>query len=71
MTRINTKSHNTARLSLGRLIRAYQKGEMESQMFRDLTYGMNTLLSYFKHAADLEIEKRLDAIEDALREGNR
>ncbi len=71
MTRINTKSHNTARLSLGRLIRAYQAGGMESQMFRDLVYSMNTLLAYFKHDADLEIEKRLEAIEDSLKDGQR
>ena len=64
--RLGMRDHNAARLTLARLIRSYHRGEMESQTFRDLVYGFNTLLSYFKHAADLDIEKRLEAIENAL-----
>lgn len=67
MTRINTATHEKARLSLGRFIREYSKGdEIESQTFRDIVYAMNTLLAYFKHASDLEIERRLEVIEDQL-----
>ena len=66
MTRITTKTHRSARHALGRLIRNYQAGQMESQTFRDLIYGMTLLLSYFKHEADLEIEKRLQDVEEAL-----
>jgi len=69
MTRINSSSHDAARLSLGRLIRQYSQGdEIPSQQFRDLVFGMNCLLSYFKYDSDLGIERRLDAIEDALQE---
>ena len=69
MTRLNTKDHNAARLSLGRLIRQYSKGdEIPSQQFRDLIYAMNTLLAYFKLDSDLRIEERLDVIEDAIKE---
>ena len=64
--RLGMKDHRSARLTLGRLIRQYHAGELESQTFRDLVYGFNTMLSYFKHAADLDIEKRLEAIENAL-----
>jgi len=72
MTRINTATHEKARLSLGRLIREYQRGELESQTFRDLIYSMNLLLTYFRHASDLDIERRLDAIETTiLTEGQR
>jgi len=70
VTRINTATHEKARLSLGRLIREYQRGELESQTFRDLIYGMNTLLAYFRHASELDIERRLDTIEDSIREKN-
>ena len=66
MTRINTATHEKARLSLGRLLREYQREDIPSQQFRDLVYGMNLLLSYFKHASDLEIEARLEVIEDQL-----
>lgn len=68
MTKINASTHEKARLSLGRLLRQYQADEIESQTFRDLIFGMNCLLSYFKHASDLRIEERLDVIEDAIKE---
>ena len=71
MTRITTKTHATARISLGRLIRSYQKGEVEAEVFRNLIYSLNLLLGYFKHDANLEILKRLDAIEDSLSVGDR
>ena len=66
MMRLGMKDHNAARLTLARLIRSYHRGEMESQTFRDLIYGCNTMLAYFKHAADLQIEARLDEIEATL-----
>ena len=69
MTRINTATHEKARLSLGRLIRQYSQGdEIESQTFRDIIYAMNTLLSYFKLDAEIQIEERLTALEDAAAE---
>lgn len=71
MTRINTADHNRARLALGRLIREYQREEIPSQTFRDIVYAMNLLLAYFRHASDLDIEQRLDAIEAILTEDQR
>ena len=69
MTRINTATHEKARRSLGRFIRQYSTGdEIDSQTFRDVIYGLNTLLAYFKHDSDLRIEGRLDTIEDAIKE---
>ena len=66
MTRINTKTHNTARISLGRLIRSFQHGEVTEKDFRALVYGMNCLLGFYRLDCELEIEKRLEAIEDQL-----
>ena len=71
MTRLPMKTHDHARRTLARMIRAYHNGELESQKFRDLVYGLSTMLAYFKHAADLKIEERLQAIEDAIAGDNR
>ena len=71
MTRLPMKTHDHARRTLARLMRAYHNGELESKKFRDLVYGLTTMLAYFKHAADLRIEERLEAIEDQLSEDNR
>ena len=62
------KDHNAARLTLARLIRCYHRDELEETKFRAMVYGFNTMLSYFKHAADLRIEDRLDEIETELEE---
>ena len=66
MTRLNTRSHESTRISLGRLIRSYQKGELDSQTFRDLVYSLNLLLAFFKHASDEDLAKRLEAIENKI-----
>ncbi len=64
--RLGTKNHNSARQTLGRLIRSYHRGEMDSQTFRDLIYGMNAMLAYYRFDADLEIAKRLEIVEEAI-----
>ena len=66
MTRINTKSHESTRISLGRLLRSYQKGEIESQTFRDMIYGMNLLLGFFRLDLESDVERRLELIEEKL-----
>ena len=68
MTRINTRSHESTRISLGRLIRSYQKNELDSQTFRDLVYSLNLLLAFFKFQSDEDLAKRLEAIEAKISE---
>ena len=71
--RLGMKNHNAARLTLGRLIRMRYAGEISTEVYRDLVYGMNLLLSFFRHSSDLEIAARLDEIENLLleqKEGN-
>ncbi|MAG13622.1 MAG: hypothetical protein CMN78_03385 [Spirochaetales bacterium] len=65
------KTHDHARRTLARLMRAYHADELDEKKFRAMIYGFATLLGYFKHAADLRIEERLEAIEDQLSEDNR
>ena len=66
--RLGMKDHRAARLSLARLIRLRYSGVLSTELFRDLVYGMSLLLQFFKHASDLEIERRLDEIERLLAE---
>ena len=66
MTRINTKSHNHARQSLGRLIRSYQKGEIDTESYKGIVYGMNLLLGYYKLEIESDFERRLIQIEDEI-----
>ncbi len=66
--RLGMRDHNAARLTLGRLIRMRLAGEISTELFRDLVYGLNLMLGFFKHGADLRIEDRLDQIEELLQE---
>lgn len=62
-------THDNARRALASLINKRRRGELDTTEFRDLTYGFGKLLEYFKFAADLRIEERLDAIEERLEQG--
>ena len=59
-------THEAARRTLSTLIRAFHRDEIEEGKFRALVYSFNCLLAYFKFSADIEIEERLDRIEEAL-----
>lgn len=63
--RLNTVSN--ARASLATLIRKRERGEIQDDDFKALVYGLNTLLAYLKTEADMRIEERLEAVEEALR----
>ena len=71
MTRLPMKDHAAARRSLARVIRMRFAGEIDTKRYRDLVYGLSTLLSYFRLDIDCEYERRLEAIETALEEGKR
>jgi hypothetical protein len=55
-----------ARMQMTRLIKAYYLGEIEPVTFRNLVYGLSTLLAFQRAELDQELEKRLDAIEEKL-----
>ena len=52
------------------VIDSYAKSEINESNARTLGYLLAGLLAYFRHEADVRIEERLDAIEQAL-EANR
>lgn len=55
-----------SRLTLGRLMRYRAAGKIDRELFRDLCYGFEKQLQFWKLEADLRIEGRLDAIEAKL-----
>lgn len=61
------RNHEEGRRVLVGLIREYNKGEIEDQKFRSLVYGLTLLLSYFKFESDLDLETRIEALEEAIR----
>jgi hypothetical protein len=64
--RLTLSKHDSARRTLGRLIRAFHADDIDEAKFRAMVYGFNALLAYFKLDAELDIEARLEAIEKAL-----
>ena len=55
-----------SRETLARIITCYATGEISENQGRALTYMMANYLSYWKHEADMRIEERIEAIENAL-----
>jgi hypothetical protein len=62
--RLNTIENS--RRTLASIIREFHKGKIDETTFRALVYGMSKLLEYFRIEKELQIEERLDAIEDRL-----
>ena len=48
------------------VIARYGEAEINESNARTMAYLLSGLLSYFKHEADMRIEERLEAIEQAL-----
>ena len=69
MKRLPMKTHDSARRTLGRIIKAYHAGEMESKEFRDLIYGFSALLAYFRLDTELRIEKQMAEVREMIEEG--
>ena len=57
-----------AKASLARVMRLYANGSLDAARYRNLIYGFSAYLSYLKQEADLDIEQRLEAIENLLEE---
>ena len=55
------------RESYTRVLHAYAAGEISENMARALSYLFTGLLNYWKLEKDIEIEKRIDAIEATIK----
>ena len=64
--RLNTLEN--CRKSYNRIIRDYLAGGMDTETGRAVAYMLNGLLQYWRLEKDIEIERRLEAIEQRLHE---
>jgi hypothetical protein len=64
--RLNTLENS--RLSYNRIARAYLSGEIQTEQARTLGYLMNGILQFWRLEKDLEVERRLEQIEQQLLE---
>lgn len=64
--RLNLTTLEATRKSYSRVLRAYARRELETDYFRALIYGLSGLLQFWKTEKELEIEKRIEAIEATL-----
>ena len=68
MRRLRLNTVENARRTFARLLRAYDKDEIEPQKFRNLCFGFATFLSFFKCETELEIVNRMAALEERVKE---
>jgi hypothetical protein len=61
--RLALNDYKAARHSLARIIRMRFRGELESDVYRDMVYGLHCMLGFDKLQKETELEKRLNAIE--------
>ena len=64
--RLTINTHRDARRELNKIMRQRLNDEMESEKYKDLRAGFDTMHKYFKLEADLGIEARLEVIEERL-----
>jgi hypothetical protein len=56
----------SARHSFARVIRAYAKGKIDRETYRDLVYGLSAYMSALKLARDDDLEARIGALEERI-----
>lgn len=65
-TNIVLNTPENSRKTLARLIRKYNADQIDEQKFKALVYAINYLLSYWKLEKELDIERRIEALEEAM-----
>lgn len=71
--RLVLDSPASARKTLARLSRMRFRGEIASDTYRDLVYGLSTMRSFDSLLADLRIEARIEELEkiaESMKGGN-
>ena len=67
-------TYDKAQRALAKMLKEFKEQSAEERDiagFRAMVYGFSALLSYFKLAADLRLEERLEAVESMLEEQKR
>jgi hypothetical protein len=62
--RLALNDAKAARHTLARVIRMRFRGELDSEVYRDLVYGLNALLGFEKLQKETELERRLAGLEN-------
>ena len=62
--RLALNDAKAARHTLARVIRMRFRGELESDVYRDLVYGLHTMLGFDKLEKESALEKRLAGLEN-------
>lgn len=68
---LRLNSLENARKSFTRIVREYNAGRLPEQRARTLGYLFNVLLTYFKTERDDDLLKRLEALEEYVKENQR
>ena len=71
--RLELDTPASARKTLARLSRMRFRGELASDVYRDLVYGLSTMRSFDSLLADLRIEARIEELEkiaESMKGGN-
>ncbi len=55
--RLGLKTLRATRTTLARVIRAYADGMIDTERYKNLVYGLNVLLGYFKSDTEAETEQ--------------
>jgi hypothetical protein len=55
------------RKSYARLIRAYTRGTVPEAQFKAICYGLGGLCAYWKEEKAVELERRIDELERAIK----
>jgi len=63
---LRLRSATSTRQTFASVLRAYGRGEIPQDVYRQLVWGLSQFLSAFRLERDLAIEERLDAIEAAI-----
>lgn len=65
--RLNLKDTAAARGSLCALMRQYHNKQIDHTTFKNMIYGYSKLLEYFKHHHEIELDKRIEALEAVIK----
>ena len=63
LIRLSFQDAKKAQACIGRLIRLRYKKKISDFDYKSILYGMNQWLAYEKHNKELDIEKRIEALE--------
>jgi hypothetical protein len=66
LVRLSFQNAELAQASIARLVRARYKNKISDLDYKSLLYGFNQWLAYNKHIKEIDIEKRLEALEEQI-----